>query len=70
MKIQQLYRKSKDDTLEIRVIDQAPPEENRRKRKEIFDRYKKDKSVINKVEESKGADNLLNIFDSIFNKKN
>lgn len=50
MKIKQLCRKSKDDTLEIRVIDQAPPEENKRKRKEIFDKFKKEKSVANKIE--------------------
>ena len=68
-RIKQLCRRSKDDTLEIRVIDQMPPEENKKKRKEIFNKYKKDKSVVNKMEESQGADNLLNIFDSIFNKK-
>ena len=45
--IRQIYRQSKDDTLVFNVVE-APPEENKKRRREIFDKYRhRDKDSMN-----------------------
>ena len=43
MQIKQICRASKDDTLVLNVVDE-PPGENRKKRKDILDKFKKEKN--------------------------
>ena len=50
--------------------EEAEGNDNKRRRKDIFERFKKPQSgIISKLESGNSEDNLLNIFDSIFKNK-